>query len=79
MDKNLVRAVIDLSIFLEFSSEGEIDEDAAMQAMEQLGYRLQTMNDSTRNEFIECVESVSLEYGERSEFVRAIPEMLGLR
>lgn len=79
MDKSLVRVVIDLSIFLEFSSEDEINEDAAVQAMEQLGYRLQTMNDSTKNEFIECVESVSVEYGERAGFVRAIPEMLGLR
>lgn len=79
MDKNLVKAVVDFSILLEFSDSSEINEDAAMKALEQLGYRLQMMSDVAKNELIECIEDVSAEYGDKAEFVLTMPDVFGLR
>lgn len=78
MDNNLVMAIADFSVLLEFSDDNEINQDVAMKAMEQLGFRLQQMNEEARAALIECIESVSSEYGDRAEFVRALPDVFGL-
>lgn len=79
MDKNLVMAIVDFLILLEFSDDHRMDEDTAIGAMEQLAYRLRLMSSASIAEFIKCIEDVSGEYGDKMNFVRTIPDTLALR
>jgi hypothetical protein len=75
---HLVTAIVDLAIFLEFSNDDEIDPDAAVTAMEHLGGQLLQLDADTKAAFIDKLKVVAMDYaGEKADFVRDLPEILG--
>lgn len=75
----LVKIIADLAIFLEFTDEEQLDPDLAMEMMEQMAVELQLLNDDDRINIIQLFQSISSEYsGERGNFVKELPESLGL-
>ena len=83
MSKNsevkLAKIVADLAILLEFTSEELLDPDAAVEAMEQIAAELQLLGDEERNNLAKIFIDLSNGYqGDKSEYVRDLPESLGL-
>lgn len=83
MSKNsevkLVKVIADLAIFLEFTSEEQLDPDAAVNAMEQIAAELQLLNDQEKENLVNIFIELSNEYkGDKSGYVRELPESLGL-
>jgi hypothetical protein len=75
----LAKIVADLAIFLEFTSEELLDPDAAVEAMEQIAAELQLLGDEERNNLAKIFIDLSNGYqGDKSEYVRDLPESLGL-
>lgn len=75
----LAKIIADQAIFLEFTSEELLDPDAAVQAMEQMAAELQLLSDEERNNLANILIDLSNEYeGDKSEYVRDLPESLGL-
>ena len=78
LDKHLVKAVVDLAVFLEFSSEAVLNADASIEAMEQLASELGQMAESTKLEFVPTTRDLAPSYGNREDFVSGLAESLGL-
>ncbi|MBT0725708.1 MULTISPECIES: hypothetical protein [Rosenbergiella] len=75
----LVKVIADLAVFLEFTHEGMLDPDLAVEALEQMASELQLMDVQDRNDLANTFRSISKEYsGDRSEYVRELPESLGI-
>ena len=76
---NLVKAIVDLSIFLEFTDADLLDEDAGVAAMEQLAAELQQMDEADQQEFARRVVALAPSYGPpHAEFVENLPDALGV-
>jgi hypothetical protein len=78
IDPHLVKAIIDVAIFLEFSPETVVDADASVQAMEQMANELGMMSDEHKRAFAMTAKSLAIGYGIRERFVIDLPETLGL-
>jgi hypothetical protein len=78
VDKHLAKAIVDMAIFLEYSSEDVLDADAAVGAMEQLSAELQLMSDEDRASLNQCFRELADSYGGRANFVKGLIESLGL-
>jgi len=80
MHQNLVKAIVDLALFLEFSSDKIVDADAATEAMEQLASTLLAMNSDDQTEFANISRELALEFENvrEREFVIDLPTALGL-
>ncbi len=78
LDKTIVRSIIDMFIFLEFSEDSQIDEDVAVSQMEALAAQLHGAPEATRKDLVEMITELATQYGERSDFVRALPRTIGL-
>lgn len=75
----LIRSILDLIIFLEFSGEDTVDPDAAVGVLEQLSAQLLRMDENDKNLFVEKISALSSEYaGEKAEFIKSIGEDFGL-
>ena len=79
VDKHLVKAVIDLAAFLEFASEEDLDEDASIQAMEQLASELGQMSEGSKQAFVDIAHRLAPDYGEREGFVNGLAASFGLK
>lgn len=80
ISRHLVKAIADMAIFLEFSSEELLDADASVEAMEQLAMELRLMGDDDRNNLASQLKNLAAEYGDarKVQFVENLPESLGL-
>ncbi|MDX3934529.1 hypothetical protein [Stenotrophomonas sp.] len=79
LDVNIVRAIAEIAVFLEFSPDRVINPDAAVEVMEQLSATLQLMDASTKLAFSACLPSVASQYrGEQAELVSSLADVLGL-
>ncbi|WP_445375639.1 hypothetical protein ACSLVK_09060 [Photorhabdus tasmaniensis] len=83
MSKNsnirLVKIIINLAIFLEFTSEELLNPDSAIETMEQMAAELQLLNGDEKQEVIRLFLDLSDNYtGEANEYVKGLPESLGL-
>lgn len=75
----LVKVIADLAVFLEFTNEDLLDPDLAVEALEQMASELQLMDGQDRNDLANTFRSISKEYtGDKSEYVRELPESLGV-
>lgn len=75
----LVKVIADLAVFLEFTNEDLLDPDLAVEALEQMASELQLMDVQDRNDLANIFRSISKEYtGDKSEYVRELPESLGI-
>ncbi|MEG3144762.1 hypothetical protein U1839_08860 [Sphingomonas sp. RT2P30] len=78
IDRQIIRALVDLTIFLEFSDDEVIDPDAAVAATEQLAGAMQMAGIEARVAFVAGVREIAHEYGAQRRFVEALPEFLGI-
>jgi hypothetical protein len=75
----LVKIIADLAIFLEFTDEGQLDPDLAVEMMEQMASELQSLNDEDRKDITSIFQHISREYaGDKCEFIKELPESFGL-
>ncbi|CAM7823174.1 MafI family immunity protein [Lelliottia nimipressuralis] len=83
MSKNsnikLIKIIADLAIFLEFTSEEQLDADIAVEMMEHMAAELQLLDAEDRQNIVRDFLVISAEYtGDKSEFVKELPESFGL-
>lgn len=83
MSKNsyvsLVRIIVNIAIFLEFTSEERLDPDTAVEMMEQISAELQLFGEDDKKKIIKLFNDISKEYeGKESEFVKELPNSLGI-
>jgi hypothetical protein len=79
INQNLAKAIANIAIFLEFSNEDLINEDASVEAMEQLAADLQAMDDPSRAALSKAFKEIAGSYdGESAAFVAELPEAFGI-
>lgn len=84
MNQLLMTIIVELCIFLEFSSDEIIDPDAAVSMMEQIAAALNQLTPGEQSEFAFFVQDLSKTEqqsggtAERVEFLMAFPETIGL-
>ena len=82
--KNLCRAIIWSSCFLELSDDDVIDPDAAVKALEDIAAALQEATDDEKTAFvIACREEADKlvgnpAYTKTAEFIRSLPVAVGI-
>lgn len=81
LEKTLVKAIVDLTIFVEFAGDEIVDPDSGIEVIEQLSAELQTVDPTQMRRLLNLIEECSAEYleSEKAEFVRELPDSLGLR
>ena len=84
MNQPFLQIVVDLVSFLALSDDELVDQDAAVEQLEQVAATLKQLPQGERDQFITFLaESADLaaksKNHERSEFLRSLPEQLGLR
>lgn len=78
-DAHLLKAIVDMAIFLEFTNSELLDEDAAVEAMEQLAAELQQIPESELANVSRMIVSLARAYAPpQREFVEGLPDALGL-
>jgi hypothetical protein len=78
LDVHLVRAIADIAIFLEFTNEDLLNQDSAIEAMEQLASELQRMPESVQRELSGELKGIADSYGVQKDFVATLPQSLGI-
>lgn len=79
MMDQMARAIANLVMFLEFSPQDILDEDASMQALEQLAGDLKALDETSQHALSESFRSIASNYeGEDRTFVEQLPEAFGL-
>ena len=72
-------AIANMAIFCEFCSPELLDEDTAIQAMEQLGSDLHALDENSRRELANSLRLIATRYeGETREFVENMPDAFGI-
>ncbi|EAW1721558.1 hypothetical protein AHX05_22830 [Salmonella enterica subsp. indica] len=75
----LVKIIVDLAIFLEFTSSDLLDPDCAVEAMEDISAELQSLSSEDRVNIAEIFKDLSQKYtGDKAAYVRSLPESLGI-
>lgn len=78
-DHYIAKAIANVAIFFEFSSAELINEDAAVEAMEQLAADLQAMDLPERKALSKALKEIAESYERDSaDFVAALPETFGI-
>jgi len=79
MNEQLVRALIDVCVFLEYSSDEVIDPAAALKAFEDLSATLQSAEPSAQKMLRTEMTRQAASYGpDRSSFVEQLADNIGL-
>jgi hypothetical protein len=76
----LVRALVQVTVFLEFSDESTVDPSAAVSLMETLSAELQELSDEQRRVVVDEIVNLArgLETPQIREFVADLPGAMGL-
>jgi hypothetical protein len=76
----LVRAIADIAIALEFTDENLINPDVAIEMQESISGTLQSLDEVNRKEIADIFESISTHYnGEIEKYVRSLPINYGIK
>ena len=78
IDMHLVRSIIDMTVFLEFTDRTLLDEDVAIAGLEQLASELRCATPETKKTLSMQIRELANDYREKSDFVLNLPETLGL-
>jgi hypothetical protein len=79
MNIHLVKAIVDVAAFLEYTNSELLDADTAVEAMEQLAAGLQVMAESDKQQLAKQIAHLSMSYAKpQSEFVEGLAGALGL-
>ncbi|WP_333855098.1 hypothetical protein [Leclercia sp.] len=77
---HLVKVIADMAIFLEFSDEHSLNPDAAVEMLEHIAAELQLLTEDEKGSIISAFAEIAKAYqGDESDFVKALPDTLGLR
>jgi len=77
---HLVKIIADMAIFLEFSDEHSFNPDAAVEMLEHIAAELQLLTDDEKESIIDSFAEIAKAYrGNEYDFVKALPDTLGLR
>lgn len=77
---HLVKIIADMAIFLEFSDEHSFNSDAAVEMLEHIAAELQLLTGDEKGSIIDSFAEIAKAYrGNESDFVKALPDTLGLR
>jgi hypothetical protein len=72
-------AIANIAVFLEFCSNDTLDDDTAVQVMEQLSGDLHALDEDSRRELCASFRSIASRYeGEARAFVEDMPYALGI-
>ncbi len=75
----MARAIANIFIFLDFSTEESIDDDVAVKVMEELAYDLKQLDAKEIQELVDAFRAIADTFpSDQIEFVRALPEAIGL-
>ncbi|NID06725.1 hypothetical protein HBF26_17675 [Luteibacter jiangsuensis] len=79
MNESLVRALVDVCVFLEFSTDDVIDPDAAMKVFEDLSATLQSADPSVQRSLRAEMSRLAASYdAKKSSFVKVLADNIGL-
>ncbi|QDE40908.1 hypothetical protein FIV34_17665 [Luteibacter pinisoli] len=79
MNEQLVRALIDVCVFLEYSGDDVIEPDAAVKAFEDLAATLQSAEPSVQRELRSEISRQASSFGPgTSSFVEHLADHIGL-
>lgn len=79
VSESIAQALVELAVFLEFSSEDVVNPDSAVQALEQLSATLSGADAESKASLSTHFSRISQRYtGEEAQFVRTLAEALGL-
>lgn len=77
---HLIKVIADMAIFLELSDEHSFNPDAAVEMLEHIAAELQLLTDDEKGSIIDSFAEIAKAYrGNESDFVKALPDTLGLR
>lgn len=76
----LAKIVVDIAIFCEFTNDDLLNEDTAVEMLEQLAFRLKELDTVDKADITAQFERLSLDYPQEkiADFVRGLPESLGI-
>jgi hypothetical protein len=79
VEEHLLKALLSVVAMLEDAAKSGMDSHAAVNALENMGFELDQMNDAERREFTEILERIaaSADPAQR-EWVRDVPRNLGI-
>ncbi|MDE9666389.1 hypothetical protein L2109_23210 [Citrobacter portucalensis] len=76
----LVKAIADIAIALEFTDENLIHPDVAIEMQENIAGTLQALDEVNREDIADVFESISTHYnGEIANYVRSLPANYGIK
>lgn len=76
----LVKAIADIAIALEFTDENLINPDVAIVMQEGIAGTLQSMDEVDREDIADAFVSISAFYnGEIADYVRSLPDSYGIK
>ncbi|MEG3126733.1 hypothetical protein SC171_16975 [Pantoea cypripedii] len=76
----LVKAIADIAIALEFTDENLINPDVAIEMQESIAGTLQSLDEVNRRDIADIFESISTRYnGEIEIYVRSLPTNYGIK
>ena len=76
----LVKAIADIAIALEFTDENLINPDVAIEMQESIAGTLQSLDEFNRKDIADIFESISTHYnGEIEKYVRSLPTNYGIK
>jgi len=78
IDRHIVKALVDVALFLETSDEKAIDPDCAVAAMEQMAANLQALDAESKRTLAAGMQSLSSDYSPNEQFIYDLPEALGI-
>lgn len=80
LNYNLLKALVNTTVFLEFSDENVIDPDIAVAVMEQIAADLSDLTADEKKHLLESFSKLSEVFPdkEKSEFVASLGDTLGI-
>lgn len=78
IDRHIVKALVEVALFLEMSDDKAIDPDCALGALEQMATNLQALDAVSRRALALGMQSLAADYPPNEQFVRDLPEALGI-
>ncbi len=80
MNEPVVKALIDLIVFLEFSDDSTVDPDAAVHMMETVSARLSALSKSEVKSFVDIAHTYAGDFSDAKikDFVGSLEGAMGL-